>query len=62
MIEAVNSVLANASLVRGNAEQVDVSKSFAANPDRVQEAAPLRRAKPDPDGETRATKASPLPL
>lgn len=40
MIEAVNSVIANASLIRGNVEQVSSSRSFAANPNKVQEAAP----------------------
>lgn len=39
MIEAVNSVIANASLVRGNTDQNSSARSFAANPDRVQEAA-----------------------
>lgn len=39
MIEAVNSTLLNASLLRGNAEQAGTARSFAANPDRVQEAA-----------------------
>lgn len=38
MIEAVNSVLANASLLRGHAEQGSSARSFTANPDRVQEA------------------------
>ncbi len=37
MIEAVNSVIANASLLRGNTEQVDASRAFASNPERVQE-------------------------
>lgn len=36
MLEAVNSVLQTAPLVRGNAEQVSSAASFAANPDRVQ--------------------------
>lgn len=39
MIEAVNSVLSNASLSRGAAEQQSASRSYAANPERVQEAA-----------------------
>jgi hypothetical protein len=39
MIEAVNSVVSNAPLVRIAADQVNVARSFAANPDRVQEAA-----------------------
>ncbi|MCB1530687.1 MAG: flagellar protein FlaG [Rhodospirillales bacterium] len=39
MIEAVNSVLSNAPLVRGNVEQQAASRSFAANPERVQEVA-----------------------
>lgn len=37
MIEAVNSVVSNATLVRGAAEQQSVTRSFAANPERVQE-------------------------
>ncbi len=37
MIEAVNSVIANASVLRGPAEQASAARSFAANPDRVQE-------------------------
>jgi len=36
MLEAVNSVLQSAPVIRGNAEQVSTSASFAANPDRVQ--------------------------
>ena len=39
MIEAVNSVVSNAPLVRIAADQVNVARSFAANPNRVQEAA-----------------------
>jgi uncharacterized FlaG/YvyC family protein len=39
MIEAVNSVLANSTAVRGVAEQVSTARSFAANPERVQEVA-----------------------
>lgn len=39
MIEAVNSVLSNAVLARGSAEQQSVARSFAANPERVQEVA-----------------------
>lgn len=39
MIEAVNSVLSNAPLARGSAEQQSTSRSFAANPERVQEVA-----------------------
>lgn len=39
MIEAVNSVVSNAPLVRIAADQVNVARSFAANPDRAQEAA-----------------------
>lgn len=37
MIEAVNSVLSNASLLRQGAEQQSAVRSFAANPERVQE-------------------------
>jgi len=37
MFEAVNSVISNAPMLRGNAEQMAVARSFAANPDRVQE-------------------------
>jgi FlaG protein len=37
MIEAVNAVVANASLLRGSAEQASAARSFAANPARVQE-------------------------
>lgn len=36
MLEAVNSVLQSAPVIRGNAEQVSTAASFAANPDRVQ--------------------------
>lgn len=39
MIEAVNSVVSNAVLARGSAEQQSVVRSFAANPERVQEVA-----------------------
>lgn len=39
MIEAVNSVLSNAVLARGSAEQQSVARSFAANPEKVQEVA-----------------------
>lgn len=37
MIEAVNAVVATAPLARGPAEQQSVTRSFAANPERVQE-------------------------
>lgn len=40
MLEAVNSVLQTAPLARANAEQASVVDSFAANPERVQRAAP----------------------
>lgn len=36
MIEAVNSVLQTAPLIRGNTEQISTVTSFASNPDRVQ--------------------------
>ena len=39
MIEAVNSVIASSSLLRGNTEQVSTARAFAANPNRVQETA-----------------------
>ncbi len=39
MIEAVNSVLSNAQVARGNAEQNSQARSLAANPERVQEVA-----------------------
>ncbi|MAZ76791.1 MAG: hypothetical protein CMH31_05765 [Micavibrio sp.] len=39
MIEAVNSVLSNASLSRGAAEQQSASRSYAANPEKIQESA-----------------------
>ena len=39
MIEAVNAVVANASLLRGAAEQASVARSLTANPERVQEVA-----------------------
>ncbi len=39
MIEAVNSVLQSAPLVRGNTEQASTADSFAANPERVQKVA-----------------------
>jgi hypothetical protein len=38
MLEAVNSVLQTAPLVKANAEQVSTVESFAANPDRIQKA------------------------
>jgi len=37
MIEAVNSVIANSAITRGPAEQQSPARSFAANPERVQE-------------------------
>lgn len=39
MIEAVNSVLSNASVSRGIAEQQSAARSFAANPQKIQESA-----------------------
>lgn len=39
MIEAVNSVLSNVALTRVTAEQQSALRSFAANPERVQEIA-----------------------
>jgi len=39
MIEAVNSVLSNAPLVRNNTEQVSASRSIAANPEQTQQVA-----------------------
>ncbi|WP_235068098.1 flagellar protein FlaG [Micavibrio aeruginosavorus] len=36
MIEAVNSVLSNAPLIRGSTEQQSTSRTQAANPDKVQ--------------------------
>ncbi len=39
MIEAVNSVLQNASVVRASVEQTSTADSFVANPERVQKAA-----------------------
>lgn len=39
MIEAVNSVLSNAPVARGNAEQNSQARSLAANPEKVQEVA-----------------------
>jgi folylpolyglutamate synthase/dihydropteroate synthase len=39
MIEAVNSVVANASVLRGQAEAVSTVRSLTANPERVQEIA-----------------------
>lgn len=36
MLEAVNSVVSNASLLRGQAEQQSAARAFAANPDNVQ--------------------------
>lgn len=39
MIEAVNSVLSNASVTRIAAEQQSTSKSLTANPDKIQEVA-----------------------
>lgn len=37
MIEAVNAVVANASLLRGSAEQASAARSLSANPERIQE-------------------------
>lgn len=37
MLEAVNSVLSNASYTKAVAEQTSVATSYAANPDRVQQ-------------------------
>ena len=37
MIEAVNSVVANASVLRASAEALSTARSFTANPERVQE-------------------------
>lgn len=39
MIEAANSVALNFSTLRGNAEQVASTRSYAANPEKVQEVA-----------------------
>ena len=39
MIEAINSSLSNTQFVRGNVERTDSLRSFAANPERVQEVA-----------------------
>lgn len=39
MIEAVNSLLSNTSLLRGSTEAVDSSRSFASNPERLQQVA-----------------------
>jgi hypothetical protein len=38
MLEAVNSVIQSAPVVRANAEQISTSDSFAANPQRIQKA------------------------
>lgn len=38
MLEAVNSVLQTAPLARGSAEQNSNARSFAANPEKIQEA------------------------
>jgi hypothetical protein len=38
MFEAVNSTLSNAPLIRAQAEQASAARSFAANPEKVQEA------------------------
>jgi hypothetical protein len=43
VIEAVNSVVSNATLVRAAAEQIDV-RALAANPGRVQEVASIPQA------------------
>ena len=40
MLEAVNTVLQNASATRAAAEQVSTADSYAANPERTQRAAP----------------------
>lgn len=37
MIEAVNSVVANSSALRAQAEQASAARSFTANPERTQE-------------------------
>ncbi len=39
MLEAVNSVLSNASATRVSAEQVSTVRSYAANPEKIQETA-----------------------
>ena len=39
MIEAVNSILANAAASRGTVEQQSTARSLSANPEKVQEAA-----------------------
>lgn len=39
MLEAVNSTLSNASLIRGAAEQTSSTRSLAANPSKIQEVA-----------------------
>jgi hypothetical protein len=44
MIEAVNAVVANSQVVRASTDHVDVARSLAANPAKVQEAAPLPQA------------------
>lgn len=38
MIEAVNSVLSNAPILKSAAQQQSAANSFAANPDRIQQA------------------------
>jgi hypothetical protein len=44
MIEAVNSVIASAQVDRSAPAQVDAARSYAANPERVQEAKPVVQA------------------
>ena len=39
MLEAVNSSVSNAQLIRGNAEQTSSTRSLAANPSKIQEVA-----------------------
>lgn len=40
MIEAVNATTANASVLRQAVEAVDASRSYASNPERIQQALP----------------------
>ncbi|MCF8495999.1 MAG: hypothetical protein K9G62_04945 [Alphaproteobacteria bacterium] len=44
MIEAVNSTVQNVQVIRGQAGQDSAARSYAANPERLQEAANVPRA------------------
>lgn len=57
MIEAVNSVLSNASATRVTAEQQSTARSLTANPDKVQEVAKAPYVSPYVSIDRNANKA-----